>query len=80
MASKFNKLVMAIISSKLQYDLRPVDEVNRDGPKYGLDRMNEVVNHVMDSTAYKSFKEYMGMVHPFFHPDNSEKEAKDQNL
>lgn len=80
MASKFNKLVMAIISSKLQYDLRPADEANNEGPKYSLDSLNEVVNHVMDTSPYKSFKEYMGMVHPFFHANNSEKETKEPLL
>lgn len=80
MASKFNKLVMAIISSKLQYDLRPADETNIEGPKYSLDSLNEVVNHVMDASPYKGFKEYMGMVHPFFHANSSEKDVKDQRL
>lgn len=71
---------MAIISSKLQYDLRPSEEVDIEGPKYSLDSLNEVVNHVMDTSPYKSFKEYMGMVHPFFQANSAEKDAKEPSL
>jgi hypothetical protein len=80
MASKFNKLVMAIISSKLQYDLRPADDTNAEGPKYSLDSLNEVVNHVMDSSPFKSFKEYMALVHPFFNSSIADNDPIEPNI
>lgn len=66
MVSKFNKLVMAIISSKLHLDRQPPNKVTQDDPKYNLGNLHEVVDHIMDSSQFKSFKEYMAMVYPLF--------------
>jgi hypothetical protein len=64
-ASKFNKTVMAIISSKLQMDLQ-AQTTAIDEPRYSMNNLHLVVDHIMDVSSSKSFKEYAAMVCPLF--------------
>ena len=65
LASKFNKIVMAIISSKLQQDINKTQIGDRQA-KYNLSNLHTVVDHIMDGSEFKSFKDYIGMVYPLF--------------
>jgi len=64
-SNKFNKIVMAIIAAKLEQDNSNKILVESES-KYNLANLHTIVEHIMDNSPFKTFKEYVKTVQPLF--------------
>jgi hypothetical protein len=57
MEHKFNKVMLALVASRIRQDLGGGKEQCEEG---GVADMHRIIDHVMDSSAPRRFSEYLG--------------------
>lgn len=56
---------MAIIEAKLQQDLNGLECASGE-VKYNLNSLHKIVDHIMDNSENRFFREYLNMANPLF--------------
>ena len=54
-SNKFNKLMMSVVSSKIQFD-RLEGEPQRTDSKYNMNNLHAIIEHIMDNSPSKTFQ------------------------